>query len=282
MQAAFRVEKRKPTELTETSFPVNPLIVFEDTESAQSMLHQFFLGNEEELNHLRSRWLPYLWHLKFARGMHRAIKQVEVLRPAYWKALGVAAFTRDFYETARRVRNCDILIEKSPNSVFVMPELLSSFPNSQLIYIWRDAPAVLASYRKRYEREKDSGKSDEELRWLQVDLNGLGRRLRKNYKRILSVARRHPENMCILEYDEFCEKPEQYLAAILKRLGIEDETLELPSEENATWESDPKLTQRISKADSGFSSFVTETEALILQNAVRQEVQNLKTLGLSV
>lgn len=154
------------------------------------------------------------------RGRDRWASTADMLRPAAAGALplgglfmrpNLAAFLNLFDDVARAA-GASVWVEKSPNHVHYLPELLDAAPDVRVIHVVRDGKEVVASMARAAEQYPDSS-------WARLTLPDDAVRLwNRALEATLEVAA-HP-NHHVVRYEVLARHPGDCIRAVFDFLGV--------------------------------------------------------------
>ena len=128
-----------------------------------------------------------------------------------------------FFQYKKTISDGKRLVEKTPSHIYLVDDILSQFPKSQFIYCYRGLLDIVASYKKRYESELESGASEETLKWLTIDIETHI----KNYKEVNKIAKKasqkYPSRFHVVEYEKMVNAPDVEMRFLCDRCGIKFE-----------------------------------------------------------
>lgn len=120
---------------------------------------------------------------------------------------------RSYAFHARRARGVTRLLEKTPNHIHHIDQILRYFPRARLLYIHRHPVDVYSSLVRR-------GAVDPKADWARVPVEVFCDRYRDHLRLAREGSRRHPDSLHLIRYEDFTGSPEAALEEICRFLGI--------------------------------------------------------------
>ncbi|QDV66362.1 Sulfotransferase domain protein [Rosistilla carotiformis] len=239
LHPSFRLANGSSTALAETSAFVHPTRIVDDFRE-DAGLWEYLLGRDDIGSEIVSKLRPWRNVAMRTWPAYRLAKRFRMGSRNLWNAGRYPEILRCYFAAAQRARGQERLLDKSPTHVFVIPEIFWTYPDAKVIYLMRDPVDTFASYKKRYEREKAAGASEQSLQWLHVTIDGLTTRLRKNWKRVQRAHQRWPDHVAVIRYDAFVGDYDNVMPALLRWLD-EPEIVVQPTQTDESWSADPQL-----------------------------------------
>jgi hypothetical protein len=146
------------------------------------------------------------------RAMHSALTTwVAVRFPLfYWLGLN-HHMVRSFFHHAELARECERIVEKTPNNTRYLRQIKLCYPKSKILYIYRHPVDVYGSYRKVTE-ELGSGS------W--TDLNPLEFCARWEERTSIAIRWSERNDFRLVRYEQFVTEPEPEWAEICRFLRV--------------------------------------------------------------
>ena len=113
---------------------------------------------------------------------------------------------------------CRWLSEKTPQNCLVFDALIELFPNCKILHVVRDPRAVVASMLQAGEKMRRMG---EEPHSIIADVDNAIFEVRQNIQAGFATAKRHPEHIETILYEELLRDMEGQTRRIAQFLGIE-------------------------------------------------------------
>lgn len=218
--------------------------------------------------------------LVFARAIENKLYRKENLtfiRLFFWRFTLTNILVSTFFYWAKKARKCKRILEKTPQSIFHLPEIKNTFPRSKLLFIYRHPIDVFSSYKKRLKKSIDLNSKKSELRWLKIEPD----RFCKMYQQSIDIALKEsadrPEQLLPIMYEELVNYPENTIQKICKFLDESyEENCLIQDETNlAKFEVDPYLFGKIKKVTKDWSDFVSETDARYIEDGLQAVMNRL-------
>jgi hypothetical protein len=182
---------------------------------------------------------------------------------------GNDCFVLCYFYFAQKARGAKRLLEKSPNNIHFLQELLICFPESKMLYIYRHPIEVYSSYKKRLTVEKDDAdwcnyssktfieKYRSDMTQLGIALNTLGNRL------------------LVFRYEDFTANPTENYRKICEFIGEEFEEEAVKEEKpDLSFHIDPHLFGAITSKTKDWQKYVSEEEAREIEDALEEIMEN--------
>ncbi len=138
---------------------------------------------------------------------------------------------RTYFGYALQARGCRRSLEKTPGHGHMLPEIFATFGDAKVICILRHPVDVLASHRKRQQRERSAGRPQSELAWLHRPAPDFA----KDYQMLLRAwrlaRRRYPAQLLMLKYEDLVADPAAVLREVYAFLGMEPPAQLLPADQ---------------------------------------------------
>lgn len=189
-------------------------------------------------------------------------------RVLWWRLCGNHTAVRSYFAHAQRARGVQRIVEKTPDHVYRMPEILATFPQARVVCTMRHPLDVFSSYKRRLTIARTVEPPDSRsVRWLE------GMRPAEfiaQYRTIAALAlRAHPSRM-LVRYEDFTAAPQRIFAEICAFTGeayepncIEDGTPGL-----SHWKQDPLLSQPVTVNDKPWFDYVSRDDAAHIENSL--------------
>lgn len=110
------------------------------------------------------------------------------------------------------------LSEKTPQNCLVFESLIELFPDSKILHVVRDPRAVVSSMLQAGEKMRRAG---EKPHWIIANVDNAIFEVRKNVQAGFAAARKHPEHIKTILYEELLENMNEHTRQIAQFLGIE-------------------------------------------------------------
>lgn len=191
--------------LQETSLFVQAWRAGQFTAEAPRNLRRFMLDDSSE-------WGAFLVSLRPLRPVLRAAAQHRPGRGWDWLTILVC---RLYIYHASRARGVGRLLEKTPGHIDHIDRILACFPAARLLYIHRHPVDVYSSYVRR-------ALVDPKADWARIGVGEFTGLIRTRVGRATAAARRHPDSLLLVRYEDFTTHPGDELRRICRFLDIED------------------------------------------------------------
>lgn len=258
LHPAFAVTEEGAGTLAETNAFVNPMRVLDDF-SGEGGLPGYLHHKQDLIDKVSQATQKYRSSAKRFWKPYRAARKFNLPAKPFWKAGRYADIMHTYFDVAMEARGQERLLEKSPDHNWYIPEILWTYPQAKIIYITRDPVDTYASYHKRYQREKEQGKSEEELQWLKPSIEDITSRLKANWGRIKDAHRKWPSDVATIQYEDFVGDYERVIRAMLTWLDTEV-IINEPEDSGKTWGADPQLMSGLRKKTESNEGVMTQDE----------------------
>jgi hypothetical protein len=183
-----------------------------------------FPGEANELWH--PRYYPWTSSDHGASPLWQAPRAFTAASVASWPP-GHDRRIRRAFGLYRALRGRPIFLNKSSMINYMVPEILSIFPDARFIHIIRDGRAVAYSYAKKEYGKMCAHEALYRSKGLYTSFDELVLRMADLWKETVQTLRADAVELELsakgryteLCYEDFCEEPEQYTRALLDFLG---------------------------------------------------------------
>ena len=258
LHPAFAITQEGDGSLAETNAFVNPRRVLDDFSDVGG-LAGYLLHKPELIAKVSQSTQKYRGSANRFWKMYRGARKFNLPSKPFWKAGRYTEIMHAYFDAAMEARGQERLLEKSPDHCGFIPEILWTYPQAKIIYITRDPVDTYASYHKRYQREKEQGKSEEELRWLKPSTEDITARLKVNWQRIQQAHHKWPNDVATIQYDDFVGEYDRVMRALLTWLDAEV-IINEPEDSGKKWDADPQLMGGLRKKTESNEGVMTQEE----------------------
>lgn len=257
----------KPREenLQESSFIVQAPDAFRFGSNDPRNLQKFLLEDREE-------WSLFLESISRLRSW---LRMASILGPTFvwrWRLGPSKLVARSYVFHARRSRSVKRLLEKTPNHIYHIDRLLACFPAARLLYIHRHPVDVYSSLMRR-------GQVDPTADWARIGPDEFCDRYRRHLRLALDGARRYPESLMLIGYDDFTSSPERELERICDFLGAAYSSKTLSELDDpsgwAHWEQSRHLYEGVKTHTKRWQDYCEPQEARRIQSILAPEMAHL-------
>lgn len=152
-----------------------------------------------------------------------------LMRMWLFRTAGLPDFLRVFFGLAQEDRGCQRLIEKTPEHIFFLPEIWTTFPRAQVIFCYRHPVNVLGSYRRRLEAQLSRGDdSPVRTQWLKMSPEHFSEEYRKRLILAEKAVRDRPSQMKMVKYEDLTSHLVRTVGGVCHFLGEPLEEGHLP------------------------------------------------------
>lgn len=185
---------------------------------------------------------------------------------------------RSYFYHAKHARGVCRILEKSPNSINFLPEILTTFPKAKLIFLYRHPIDAFTSYKRKLEdmKKAKSNLNKKSIEWLSISPYNFAKAYEKQINLALE-AQKLDNNFISISYEKLVENPQ---AELVKILSFLDETFEetiLPRDETNyfNWKPDPELFGSIKVQTKDWKDFVNDGEVEIIEAKLEKIMNRL-------
>ena len=227
-----------------------------------------------------TEWIRRYQNLLFAKSISGKVSRrnrLPLIREIFWQLTMSNFLVAIFFYYAKQARGGKRILEKTPSSIYRLPEIKKTFPRSQLLFIHRHPLDVYSSYKKRLQTSRALNLKESELRWLQISPE----RFCSDYESSIRLALRESEfnsaQFMLVAYEELVSKPADTIQQICHFLNepYEEECIVKDETKERKWEFDPHLFGEIKKTTKNWQDFVTSDEAISIENRLHQVMNKL-------
>lgn len=160
-----------------------------------------------------------------------------------WESRQYQTLLRGFFYYAWNHLGKKKLVEKTPAHIRCANKIFETFPNARLLICLRDVTDIVASHRKRYEKEVSLGvpADAEELAWLNHPLSFYLNYMSEIDDIIQSLKLTHGDAIKIVSYSELTVEPNKTMGDIFQFLGCDTELAGYVQKEREAQAWDPLL-----------------------------------------
>lgn len=283
-QEDFRVNAAETgEELTETKLFLYPDHAFEPGDGKGVDVLNYMMGDQQAFEKMQSLVAPLApgpMKVTLKRKAGSAMRRLGLGTIPRWRLAGNDHLLRIYFALAKSCRQQQRLFEKSPQHILNLPEIDVTFPKSKWVYIYRHPLDTFGSYRKRYQRNKDAGKPEAEIAWMDISAELIAERLAKHFQLAIDAQAAQPDRMMLVNYDTFTESPEPEMARVMQHIGAEFDPGRLPGARDSQWDPGSKLFKPIAPSPSTAMQFITPEEAKLVEERLSPLMKQLGIGGL--
>lgn len=194
-----------------------------------------------------------------------------------WNALENDLLIRSFFYYAKRARGMHRIIEKTPQHIFLLPEIKATFPQCKLLFITRHPIDVFSSYRRRLEDSLKQGNSSKSLNWLNVSPRSFCKKYTDAVNIALQEKASNPQDFLLLKYESFVGNIDQSLKEILDFLEeyYEEKCISEQGVHKPNWQDDPNLFGGIKQRTKEWRNYVDHTDAIFIEDQLNDTINQL-------
>lgn len=227
---------------------------------------------------------PICTHQQFFLGKKHLYKLIPKLpfmqkttRASLWNALGNDLLIRSFFYHAKYARGMHRIVEKTPQHIFLLPEIKETFPQCKLMFIARHPVDVFSSYRRRLEDSLKHRNSRKGLNWLNVSPRSFCKKYMNSINIALQENTSNSQGFLLLRYEDFVKDAYYALEQILNFLEepyesgcILEKTTRKPN-----WQDDPNLFSGIKQRTKEWKNYVDYTTAVLIEDQLTDSMNQL-------
>lgn len=161
-----------------------------------------------------------------------------------------------FYFCAKEVYPGKRPLEKTPGHVRKLARMLELFPKARVIVCTRDPVSIVASYRKRLQKEQALGRPHDEWGWLDRTAEQLVVHFEQVTHHIVDARRRWPDQVFVAPYDWLTNAPEEALKQICEFADLPFVSDVMAPKEVPGRKVDEMLSQPITRRESDDGEYV--------------------------
>jgi hypothetical protein len=194
--------------------------------------------------------------------------------PRFWRLMGGAAIVRRYFEYARKAREAQRIVEKTPRHLYYIDHIFTAFPEARVLLVIRHPIDVFSSYRRRLAKEE---KRKGYKKWLDKSVDNFERRYRRDINIGLKKIQEHPERICAVKYENFVASSHeafQRLCAFVQ-VSFEADPLERECASLRSWKVDPNLAKPIRKNTKDWRDYMTRKEAVEIESRLDEIIEKL-------
>lgn len=225
-------------------------------ESEMSSLKKYMLSDEEAfarfLNSIpfEKKWQQFLKTVKLPFLLLDEINA--------WRFSKNPSVIKKYFRIALEARECQRIVEKTPNHLLSYRRITSTFPHASILVIIRHPIEVYSSYRKRF-------KEHPEMEWLNMSVQEFIQQYKK-YSAVTDEIRELQQSY-LLRYEDFVQSPAKSFRAICDFLGESFEEAPIQEAEPSLKIDgvNPNLSKTIQKETKIWSDYIDEEKALCIE-----------------
>ena len=265
--------RTKVNNLVETSIfaYVNQCDTF-STENPDNLFRFMLSDKEKYANFLRVISPIQSWH-KWIKNSFLAnqLRKITFFQQKFdfgWRSNFNDFFILCYFYFAQNARGCKRLLEKSPNNIHYINELLMAFPNCLMMFIYRHPIEVFASYKKRLTIEADAD-------WCAYSVESFIEKYREDMTLLGKAINILGDKLLVFRYEDFTANPSENYAKICTFLGEKYEEDAISEEKpDLSFHIDPHLFGNITTKTKDWQKYVSEEEALLIENQLGDIMEN--------
>ena len=178
---------------------------------------------------------------------------------------------RSFFYFAKKARECNRILEKSPKTQKHSPKLLLAFPKCKILYIYRHPIDVYTSYVRRSQIE--AGKA-----WLEKSPNNFCRMYMNDIKLALKYHSRMEHFSLLIKYEDFTQNTQAEFGKICRFLEepYEKDAIVERNPDLTKWKPDPHLFGKIIPRTKNWEDYISLDDARYIEFELSATMKILK------
>jgi len=215
------------------------------------------------------------------RQIYRIIPKLtfipDTVRVSFWNAFENDLLVRSFFYYAKLARGMHRIVEKTPQHIFLLPEIKTTFPQCKLIFITRHPVDVFSSYRRRLKDALQGDTPGKSLNWLNISPQSFCKKYVSAVNIALQESASNQQGFLLIQYEDFVRNTYQALGKIL---GFLDEIYEpecIPEHgiRKSQWQDDPNLFGDIKQKTKEWKNYVNNAEAVFIEDQLTDTMKQL-------
>jgi hypothetical protein len=212
-------------------------------------------------------------------SLHKILSKFQWVkfRETVWKLNYNDLLLQLFFYYAKQARGSNRIIEKTPQHIFHIPEIKSTFPQAKLLFIYRHPVDVFSSYKKKLKVQQNLGFKYSELRWLEIKVNDFCNLYARNINLALAEETSNPEQLKCIKYEDFVNNLPTAIEQILFFLGETYEEQCIPENEThkLDWKVTPSLFDQVKTRTKNWSDYIDEYDAQLIEKKLTKIIEKL-------
>ncbi|MGQ8366332.1 sulfotransferase family protein [Glaciecola sp. 1036] len=160
------------------------------------------------------------------------------------------------------------LVEKTPAHIRCAEEILETFPNAKILICTRAPAEIIASHKKRYQKEIELGKrpDDPSIAWLAHSTEDYLKYFNNIDKRITHLFKEHGKNVIVVPYGQLTSDPTRTLDKVFSFIGVDPKLAQNAKVERKEQAWDPLLNKAPQKNDIDVNLYLSGDEIKLISN----------------
>jgi hypothetical protein len=259
-------------DLTESRVFLNPASIRERQGKAWD-----YLLHDAEAHASLVHSLPPEWsgRLPAAALLRRVTDRSRWARALAWRLGQNDAALRAYFSHAARARGVQRIVEKTPDHIHRLPQILSAFPDARILCMIRHPLDVYSSYRRRLGVALQTEPADSpSVRWLQ-SVGPLT--FSRAYEATIAEARRLASRLLLIRYEDFTAAPPDTFARICSFIGEPNDASCVAQRTPGldSWRQDPMLSGPIKENDKIWSDFIDHSMGRGIEDRLATTMRHL-------
>jgi hypothetical protein len=268
-------------DLAEAKVFISPKDLYIKGKDDQNPGYHYMLRNDHYYDRLLSKCIPIiLWQrLIFQNGLDRfLIHKYDFSRKWLWKMPLNHLLLRAFFFYSQKARGCRRLVEKTPSHLYLVPEIMATFPRAKILFIYRHPIDTFSSYRRRLGVElKRKVAADESSQWLKISPSEFCTSYNREVGFMIDNLETLSDHLMAIRYEDFTLQPDRWFESICAFIG---EPYDVKCFENEpkfgfVFEIDPFLFKRITAQTKDWSDYVNNAEARYIEGRLQEVMEKL-------
>lgn len=256
------VFKPKDLCLEETRIFMQSNIAIKSNQKPASLYNYMLEDDTEYQEYLDSIKLEFFWQ-KLCRNLR--LSRLFSNEDSYWRFLGNAKIVRKYFYYAKRARNCERIVEKTPRHRLYSKRISTTFPHSKIIVTLGHPVDVFSSYKKRKKVEPNST-------WLDISASEFIKRYHNMFNHVSKLV--NDANILLVKYENFVQNPEKEFMQICNHVGVtyKKELLVKDEARLKDYKVDPFLSKPITKKTKEWSDFLSPDQVEFIESNLKNEM----------
>lgn len=233
----------------------------------------YMLNNKEKYNEFldSTQWIRKYQKTVLAQKIVPRIlakSNSSLIKEVVWKLTMTHFLVGAFFYYAKQARNVKRIIEKTPQSIFMLPEIKKTFPNAKLLFIYRHPIDVFSSYKKRFKITQKLNNNQSSLGWLKITKEKFCQDYELSIDLALKEKDKNPQQFMMIAYETLVESSQETISKICNFINepFEEQCLVQNESKSVDWKVDPDLFGKINKQTKNWTEFIDEEEGQFIEN----------------
>ncbi|EAZ92454.1 sulfotransferase family protein [Crocosphaera chwakensis] len=233
----------------------------------------YMLNNKEKYNEFlnSTEWIRKYQNTVLAQKIVPKIlakSNSSLIKEIVWQLTMTHFLVATFFYYAKQARNVKRIIEKTPQSIFMLPEIKKTFPQAKLLFIYRHPIDVFSSYKKRFKITQQLNNSQSSLGWLKITKEKFCEDYELSINLALQEKNKNSQQFMMVAYESLVEYPQKTITEICDFINesFEEQCLVQNQSDSINWKVDPDLFGTINKRTKNWTEFIDERDGQFIEN----------------